>query len=178
MGKLIYLMGASGSGKDCLLNALRAEMPDNLLVAHRYITRPADAGAENHLSLTQQEFTRRHARGLFALAWHAHQLCYGVGIEIDLWLQQDFDVVVNGSRAHLPQARLRYGQQLQPICLQVSAEILRHRLRQRGRENEQQIALRLARAAEYTMTEQCQWISNDGDIQQTLRTFWQTIDAG
>ena len=43
-GKLIWLVGASGSGKDSLLAALRQRENAQLLVAHRYITRPFNAG--------------------------------------------------------------------------------------------------------------------------------------
>ncbi|MBB9184748.1 hypothetical protein FSI06_012855 [Escherichia coli] len=39
MGKLIWLMGPSGSGKDSLLAELRLREQTQLLVAHRYITR-------------------------------------------------------------------------------------------------------------------------------------------
>ena len=39
-GKLIWLVGPSGSGKDSLLAALRQREHPQLLVAHRYITRP------------------------------------------------------------------------------------------------------------------------------------------
>ena len=46
MGKLIWLMGPSGSGKDSLLAELRQQEPAQLLVAHRYITRAANAGNE------------------------------------------------------------------------------------------------------------------------------------
>lgn len=49
MGKLIYLVGASGSGKDSLLQALRQQQTIPLLVAHRYITRACNAGSENHI---------------------------------------------------------------------------------------------------------------------------------
>ncbi len=41
MGKLIWLMGPSGSGKDSLLAELRLREQTQLLVAHRYITRDA-----------------------------------------------------------------------------------------------------------------------------------------
>ena len=44
--RLFYLVGASGSGKDSLLGYARGKLagaPD-VLFAHRYITRPADAG--------------------------------------------------------------------------------------------------------------------------------------
>ncbi|RTF28060.1 ribose 1,5-bisphosphokinase, partial [Serratia marcescens] len=128
MARLIYLMGPSGAGKDSLLAALRADADRAPLVAHRYITRPADAGCENHIALSEPEFLRRRAKGLFALDWQAHQQRYAFGIEVDLWLLQGIDVAVNGSRAHLPQAQQRYGAQLLPVCLQVSAAILRQRL--------------------------------------------------
>ena len=73
-------------------------------------------------------FLPRRGQNLLALSWHANGLYYGVGVEIDLWLHAGFDVLVNGSRAHLPQARARYQSALLPICLQVSPEILRQRL--------------------------------------------------
>lgn len=104
-GKLIWLMGASGSGKDSLLTELRQREQTQLLVAHRYITRAASAGSENHIALSEQEFFSRAGQNLLALSWHANGLYYGIGVEIDLWLHAGFDVVVNGSRAHLPQAR-------------------------------------------------------------------------
>ncbi|STS87709.1 ATP-binding protein PhnN [Klebsiella variicola] len=46
-------------------------------------------------------------------------------MEIDLWLHAGFDVVANGSRAHLALARERYGEVLVPICLAVSPPVLR-----------------------------------------------------
>ena len=58
--RLIYLMGASGSGKDTLLRHLRTALrPDEpVLVAHRYITRPSGAD-EASVSLSDTEFQRR-----------------------------------------------------------------------------------------------------------------------
>lgn len=79
----------------------------------------------------------------FALSWHANNTYYGIGVEIDLWLHAGFDVVANGSRAHLALARERYGEVLVPICLAVSPPVLRQRLEQRGRENALEIAQRL-----------------------------------
>ena len=59
MGRLIWLMGPSGAGKDSLLAALRQREHPQLLVAHRYITRPASAGSENHIALSEKEFFTR-----------------------------------------------------------------------------------------------------------------------
>ncbi|EAA4812094.1 ribose 1,5-bisphosphokinase [Shigella boydii] len=104
MGKLIWLMGPSGSGKDSLLAEIRLREQTQLLVAHRYITRDASAGSENHIALSEQEFFTRAGQNLLALSWHANGLYYGVGVEIDLWLHAGFDVLVNGSRAQLARA--------------------------------------------------------------------------
>lgn len=171
MGRLLYLMGASGSGKDSLLDALRQHLPADVTVAHRYITRHADSGCENHIALSEAEFVQRRQQGLFALEWHAHQCRYGVGIEIDTWMQLGCHVVVNGSRAHLEKARQRYGQRLMPVCLQVSDDVLAGRLAQRGREDATQIACRLQRAREYdnALPAGCHRLNNDGALQDTLQ---------
>ena len=78
--RLIYLMGASGSGKDTLLRLMRARLrgAEPVLVAHRYITR--DSGeAEDAMRLTPEEFSHRAALGCFALHWASHGLQYGIG---------------------------------------------------------------------------------------------------
>lgn len=167
MRKLIWLMGPSGSGKDSLLTALRQQEHTRLLVAHRYITRAANAGSENHIALSEQEFFTRAGQNLLALSWHANGFYYGVGVEIDLWLHAGFNVLVNGSRAHLPQAHARYGDALLPVCLQVSPDVLRHRLQNRGRETAREIDERLARAARYTPSE-CHLLNNDGSLLQSV----------
>ena len=174
MGRLIWLMGPSGSGKDSLLSALRQREHSQLLVAHRYITRDANAGSENHIALSEQEFFTRAGQNLLALSWHANGYYYGVGIEIDLWLHAGFDVLVNGSRAHLPQARARYEAALLPVCLQVSPDVLRSRLQNRGRESAREIDQRLERAARYAPTD-CHIITNDGSLLQSVDTFLSLI---
>ncbi|MCG1034220.1 ribose 1,5-bisphosphokinase [Bacillus amyloliquefaciens] len=174
MGRVIWLMGPSGSGKDSLLAALREQPHPQLLVAHRYITRAATAGNENHIALSESEFFTRAGQHLFALSWHANGYYYGVGLEIDLWLHAGFDVVVNGSRAHLPQAQARYAGALLPICLQVSPEILRSRLQARGRESAKEIDQRLARAARYTPSD-CPILNNDGSLHQSVDNFLSLI---
>jgi ribose 1,5-bisphosphokinase len=144
---LIYVMGASGSGKDTLLRCVRAttDTEDRILVAHRYITRPSSAD-EASVALTPQEFERRVGMGCFALHWRSHGLSYGVGVEIDAWMAAGITVLVNGSRAHLSQAWARYPG-LCAVRVTVDAETLRRRLAGRGRESEAAIEERLARAA-------------------------------
>lgn len=147
MPKLIYIMGPSGSGKDSLMDEARlrlaAEAP--VVFAHRYITRPADAGGENHVALSRAEFQLRLSRGLFALSWESHGFAYGIGREIDIWMEAGLSVVVNGSREALPAALNAYPELL-PVLIDVPEHILRGRLGARGRENTGEIEARLARA--------------------------------
>jgi len=149
-GKLIYLMGASGSGKDCLMQYARGKLASTpgICFAHRYITRPADSGGENHVALSREEFSVRRQAGLFALQWESHGLCYGVGIEIDQWLGKGITVVANGSRGYLRDAR-EYYSGLLPVRIEVAEEVLRERLVARGRETRDQIEKRLERNREF-----------------------------
>jgi ribose 1,5-bisphosphokinase len=176
MGRLIWLMGPSGAGKDTLLAALRSREHPQLLVAHRYITRPAGSGSENHIELSEKEFFTRAEQHLFTLSWHANDLYYGIGVEVDLWLQAGFDVVVNGSRGHLPQAQAQYGEVLMPVYVQVSPEILRQRLEKRGRESSAEIAARLERAARYSPGD-CLTLNNDGSLLQSVEGLISLIRA-
>lgn len=175
---LFYLMGPSGSGKDSLLRALRGRLggDDRLVVAHRYITRPADAN-EASVALTTEEFQRRVALGCMAMHWHSHGLHYGIGIEIEQWLQRGIKVVVNGSREYLPQAVARYPK-LCALHVRVSPAALAARLRQRGRESEEAVARRLARAtAAFDVPAGCRLveIDNGGALQAAVEALANAI---
>ena len=149
MVKLFYIIGASGVGKDSLLDYARHHLgpEESLLFAHRYITRKAEAGNENHVALSEQEFRQRLKKGFFAMHWSSHGLNYGIGVEVNQWLKKGINVVVNGSRAYLPQAS-KYYAELVPVLIQVDQAILRQRLEARGRETVEQIEARLLRAQE------------------------------
>ncbi len=147
-GRLIYLMGPSGSGKDSLLQTARAPLEAHgCRFARRVITRSAESVGEDALGVTPAEFERLEGEGAFALSWRANGLAYGIPREIDDWLSAGQDVLINGSRGHLEAARQRYPQLL-AILLQVDEAVLRQRLLARGRETPEQIEQRLARSRE------------------------------
>jgi ribose 1,5-bisphosphokinase len=147
-GRLVYVMGPSGSGKDSVIGYARARHGDlpHIAFAHRYITRPAAAGGENHVELAPAEFLARRNAGCFALSWRSHGNDYGLGREIDGWMESGLSVVANGSRAHFANAATRYSD-LVPVLVHVDPAQLRERLRTRDREDAAGRANRLAQAA-------------------------------
>ncbi|MDP2431931.1 MAG: phosphonate metabolism protein/1,5-bisphosphokinase (PRPP-forming) PhnN [Pseudomonadota bacterium] len=146
-GILLYVIGASGSGKDSLMQIAREALAGDadVVFAHRYITRPSHAGGENHVALSEAEFEARLARNLFAMHWRSHGLRYGLGCELNHWLAKGLTVVVNGSREYLDEASKKYDE-LKPVLIEVSTEVLRERLQSRGRESSSDIEVRLTRA--------------------------------
>ncbi|OLF52617.1 phosphonate metabolism protein/1,5-bisphosphokinase (PRPP-forming) PhnN [Pseudomonas chlororaphis] len=146
-GRLIYLMGPSGSGKDSLIEAARQPLAQlGCDVVRRVITRSAESVGEDACGVSAEEFERMERQGAFALCWRANNLVYGIPVQIDDWLASGHNVLVNGSRAYLDQARQRYPDLL-AILLTVDVDVLRQRLIGRGRESPAQIEARLKRSS-------------------------------
>jgi ribose 1,5-bisphosphokinase len=172
-GALIYVMGPSGAGKDSILGRARTLLPPEapVVFAHRYITRPADIGGENHVAVTREEFATRRAYGLFAYHWHAHGNDYAVGREIHDWRAAGMTVVVSGSRDHF----LRTGgldSQARPVLITAPAERLKQRLAGRGRESAVEAAERLQRADAYDIDDpRLVTIVNDSTVDEAAASF-------
>ncbi len=183
-GKLIYLMGASGAGKDSLLNAVRPWACDGvhnvatpqerpLLIARRHITRPPSPSAkdEQHIVCTEQEFLQNLAEGQYILHWQSHGLYYGIAQSIQQHLQEGAVVLVNGSREYLPTAQEIFPE-LIPVLVRVRPEVLRERLTARGRESQEAIEKRVQRAS--LQVEPCKnmlTIDNSEALESTLEEF-------
>ena len=163
-GGLVYVMGPSGAGKDTLINYARARVdPAAVIFAHRFITRPAAAGGENHITLSEREFAARRDAGLFALTWNSHGLWYAIGVEVDTWLSRGLAVVVSGSRAAWPTAQVRYSN-LRGLVVDAPTAIRAARLIARGREDECAIRARLEREVALPFGERLQLVYNDGPV--------------
>ncbi|MDI2594591.1 phosphonate metabolism protein/1,5-bisphosphokinase (PRPP-forming) PhnN [Pseudomonas sp. 681] len=149
-GRLIYLIGPSGSGKDSLLDAARTRLAERgCRVVRRVITRSSEALGEAAQGVSPEQFAEMQKQGAFALSWQANGLSYGIPREIDDWLAAGQDVLVNGSRGHLHETRERYPD-VQVLLLTVDLPVLRQRLLARGRESLAQIDERLARNTQFS----------------------------
>lgn len=144
-GRLIFVMGPSGVGKDSVIDAARSQLAAaSVDVVRRVITRSAESIGEQAVGVSVEHFAAMQAAGEFAMNWRANGHDYGIPADINGPLANGKHVLVNGSRDYLPEAQRRYPDLL-PILLGVERDVLRERLIARGRENFEEIALRLER---------------------------------
>lgn len=173
VGRLIYLIGPSGSGKDSLLDAARETLAQRgCRIVRRVITRSAEAVGEAAQAVSVEQFEAMREQGDFALSWQANGLHYGIPVQIDQWLEQGHDVLINGSRAYLPHAQSRYPDLL-AVLLTVDQDVLRQRLLARGRESVAEIEARLERNARFagdllSSNPSVLLLDNSGDLRQTV----------
>jgi thymidine phosphorylase len=145
-GTFFLVVGASGAGKDTLLDGARRHLADDdrFVFARRVITRPADAGGEHHMSVSPAEFARRRDAGDFLAHWSANGLDYGLPIAIGGELSRGRHVVANGSRAAAAEIAARIEN---TVVIEITAapELIAQRLAARGRETLEAVAARLVR---------------------------------
>jgi ribose 1,5-bisphosphokinase len=169
---LIYIMGPSGAGKDSLLNSLHQEMASlgkalPLIMAQRTITRSHHQSNENHEAVDEASFESLLQSNAFALNWFANGLHYGIRHEQLAPMSKGSWVMVNGSRAYLEQAKLRFPG-LTVLHITAPVDVLRSRLLARGRENEKDIEARLSRSQSLESNPQDLYVINDGRLEDSL----------
>jgi ribose 1,5-bisphosphokinase len=143
-GRLVVVVGASGSGKDAVIGWARGHAGPHVRFARRTITRAVQADGEPHQAVDDRAFDALLAQGAFALHWRANGHRYGIGREIDGWLDEDSTVVVNGSREDLARTAALYPQ-TEVVHVTAPEDVLRARLAARAREDADAIEARLAR---------------------------------
>lgn len=170
-GRLIVIAGPSGSGKDTLIAWLRDHIGEaaGVLFVRRVITRPADAGGEDHEAVTPARFAAMERAGAFCVTWQAHGLSYGIPAATLDHVRNGGLAVVNGSRQALPAIRAAFADTL-VILLTVDPAELRRRLGGRGRESEDEIRERMERARlDFARTGAIVEIDNSGHIGEAGR---------
>ena len=161
---LIAIVGPSGAGKDTLMAGARAALAQDtrFRFVRRAITRPAEAGGEDHEALSEADFVARHGAGGFALSWEAHGLRYGIPRNIEEDIDARRVVIANLSRAVLTEAGARY--RLRVLNITAPMEVLAARLAARGRESPADIAARLAREVALPDGLDVERVMNDADV--------------
>ena len=160
------VVGPSGAGKDTLIDAARHQLASDrrFRFVRRDITRPRDAGGEEHNPIDHQAFSRQCAAGAYALHWEAHGLGYGIPADIAADLQAGRIVVASVSRSVIEDAAKKF-----PVrVLEITAPptLLAQRLATRGREGAADIAARLSRSVPLPQSIDVVTIVNDGTPEQ------------
>ena len=147
-GRLVLVVGASGAGKDTLLNGARAACAYDpaMVFPRRVVTRPK-SDAEDHDSVDAAEFERAANDGAYALWWRAHGNGYGIPASIDRDIRAGRTVVCNVSRAIVETARQRYSF-VTVVEITAPEQVLQARLASRQRIGDGSIAQRIDRSAE------------------------------
>ncbi|MBA8878523.1 phosphonate metabolism protein/1,5-bisphosphokinase (PRPP-forming) PhnN [Phyllobacterium myrsinacearum] len=146
-GVFIAVVGPSGAGKDTILDFAREALqgqPDFHFV-RRVVTRPSTVDAEDHDSLSEEEFLTAQRAGAFCHCWEAHGLRYGLPVSVDQYVEQGVVAVANVSRGILPALRDSYANFI-VVHITASHDVLAQRLASRGREDAEEIKRRLMRA--------------------------------
>lgn len=169
---LYFLVGPSGVGKDSVLEEITHRLTkknQSLIVADRFITRKTREGDDNHIALSELSFKERKNDNQFLFDWESHGFYYGISIEVLDYLDDGQNVIVNGSRAYITQAK-NIVSDIKIIWLSVSQNVLRDRLFARAREPEIEIEARLKRAQEMEKLKPkgCKTVYNDGPIENTV----------
>ena len=172
-GRMVLVVGPSGVGKDSLIDGARRSLGDDdpIVFPRREITRPADAGGEDHIAVTEDQFHARRELGAYLLSWGAHGLWYGIPAEVAGDLEAGRIVVVNASRSVIDDARSRFPN-LRVVSVNVDDETLQQRLGSRGRETPEQAAKRLERARAFHVEgPDVIDFANDGPLEAAIGRF-------
>ena len=166
-GRLIAVVGPSGVGKDSVMQGVAAVVP-SLHLVRRVITRPPDLGGEDYDAVVETQFQDMAENNAFAIHWRAHGLFYGIPQTARYQLNKGMDCLANFSRKAL-QAGADAFPNFLVLNITAKPETLATRLTARGRENDAEIAKRLAEAVK-PLPEGLDVItlSNDGPLDQTI----------
>lgn len=165
-GRLVVIVGPSGSGKDTLIAWLRVRLADrpDVRFVRRTVTRIPDTHLEDHDMMSPAEFAQAEADGRFAVTWQAHGLHYALPASARDHVKASGIAIANGSRGALGEIEKAFGKVL-VIHLSVDPDILRRRLEKRGRENASEITERLDRAAAGERKPAGHIVDNSGPIE-------------
>ena len=103
---------------------------------------------------------------MFAVSWQAHDLQYGIPSRTVLELEEGKTLILNGSRKALAKFKPVYPS-LTVIEITARPDVIAERLQLRGRESEEEIERRLARAAGEWQPD-CPFISVDNSKALTV----------
>lgn len=150
-GTLFVVSAPSGAGKTTLCREVRLRVPGlaySVSVTTR-AARPGEIDGVDFSFVDEEEFREMLARGEFAEWATVHGNLYGTRAgALEEALGAGSDVLLDIDTQGAAQLRARYPEAVLVFIVAPSMQELEQRLRERGSDNEREIARRLARARE------------------------------
>ena len=186
---IFLLLGPSGVGKDTLKYGAEKELQKNndksIVFCQRVITRPLKEGdVEIHEFMEKEEFLNEKEKGTFGIDWEAYNFYYGIRNDLILKpLKEGNNVILNISRNKIKETQNKFEPKgFNVIVLEITAdsEIIKNRLKLRGRETDDQIDHRIKRHLEQrkkVIEESNKIISieNNGTIEEGIDKFIKAV---
>ena len=174
-GRLILVVGPSGSGKDTLLGLAKAACAEDrsIVFPRRVITREASVSEDNE-EVSLGTFQEALARNEYAMHWEAHGHCYALSRAIDDDIRAGHTVVANVSRTVVAAMRRAYANVL-VVSITAPPNVLAERLAMRGRGSDGRIEHRLHRTVGEAAAAPDATIVNTGSAEYHARQFIRVI---
>lgn len=158
-GRLFFLVGSAGTGKDSLLAWVKERLPQHkeMLFASRTVAGPSPTSVKpGQEHIAPELYWQLASEGHFAMSWQSHDLCYGIrrGFEADL--KAGRDVLIDGGRDYLPQLLQNYPDAM-VIWLETESG-LQHRPEERSRETGPALLKRMQHSGQSPLPQQAQVI--------------------
>ena len=181
-GTLFVIVGASGVGKDSVIDLARQRLPCSAYYfPKRFITRQPVPAREDHESLSSDAFAAAQAAGHFAVSWRANGARYALDRSVEHALAGGVHVVANVSRSVVERLRRSY-HRVCVVKLSASSAVLKQRLAARGTETDAAIEARLHRHRLQDAQVRCDHeIANDArltDAADALVALVRQVSAG
>ena len=177
-GRIVYLMGASGAGKDSLIRYAEKYFPGhrNFTITSRYITREVHGDSHHDQAIDEKEFHQRLRNDFFAFHWESYGYYYGISRqELDESLARGLNCIVNGSRRYHTIARRLYPD-LVTVLVRADPGLRWLRLELRRRDDPGELATRLKNSdnifnLETKKLPHCHVIDNNGPLEAAGEKF-------
>lgn len=172
-GRLFILCAPSGAGKTTLCEALRRRCPD-LAYSVSYTTRRPRQGEQagkDYFFITAEDFKRGIAQGRWAEWARVHGNYYGTSARwVDRTLRTGGHVLMDIDLQGARQMVQRFPQSITVFIMPPSMEELGRRLRSRGTDSTESIALRMSNAREeISQSDFCRHVLVNDDLDKTIQ---------
>jgi ribose 1,5-bisphosphokinase len=139
--------------KDTIIEGPKLELrrDTQFSFSQRHIKPPAHSSSEAHSAISKDIFLSEHSSGRYIFSWETHGNLYGFPACIEDDITTGKTVVLNVSRTIVSESRRKFDHTAIFNVL-VATPVLRHLLRNNGRETSDDIALSIERASTYKVT--------------------------